>query len=473
MKRLSLVSVGLLFGMNAMAQTNADPIIMRINNIPVTRSEFEYSYNKNNSDGVLDKKGVKDYVPLFIDFKLKVEAAKDAGIDTLSSIRTELYGYREQMVIPTVVDSGYIEREARKTYDDTAARFGGEDLLNASHILVLLRQDADESEEVKAKARIDSIYKVLKDGADFADVAKACSDDKGSAARGGLLGQFGKGMMIPDFEKAAYAMQSGEMSAPVKTTVGWHIIKMNDRHPFEPYEYHRSNIIKFLEQRGVRDMAANAYIDSLARQGGVERQAVVDSLFGALVARDAESKNLAQEYYDGTLMYEICKAQIWDKAAKDSDGMAAYFKANRAKYAWTEPRYRGIVIHAKDAAAVKRAKKVIKGVNEDEWSKTIVEALNNDSVKLVRVERGLYKKGENKAIDKFVFKAATAYEGMKDYPATAVCGKKLKQPQTYMDVRGQVATDYQTEQEKRWVETLRQKYTYSVDDSVLETVNNH
>jgi len=122
MKKIALFAVGALMGLSAFAQSN-DPVLMHINGNPITRSEFEYSFNKNNADGVLDKKDVKDYVQLFVDFKLKVEAAKDAGIDTISAIRKELFGYKEQMVIPTLVDSDFIEREARNTYEQTAQHF--------------------------------------------------------------------------------------------------------------------------------------------------------------------------------------------------------------------------------------------------------------------------------------------------------------------------------------------------------------
>ena len=89
MKFKSLFVVLLLaFGATANAQQN-DPTIMTINGQPVSRSEFEYSYNKNNSEGVIDKKTVDEYVDLFINYKLKVAAAYDAHIDTLSSFKKE------------------------------------------------------------------------------------------------------------------------------------------------------------------------------------------------------------------------------------------------------------------------------------------------------------------------------------------------------------------------------------------------
>ena len=478
MKRIAVFAVSLLAAFSAMAQTD-DPVIMKINGKPVTRSEFEYSFNKNNSDGVLDKKTVEEYVPLFVNFKLKVAEAESQRVDTLPGIRKELNGYKEQMVIPTIVDTAFIEREALRTYESTAARFEGQDLLTASHILMLLRQDATAEQEQVAKARIDSIYNVLKAvpqsqlAEKFAEVAKETSDDKGSAQRGGALGQFGKGMMIPDFENAAYALKAGEMSAPVKSTVGYHIIYVADRHPFEPYEFHRTNIIQFLEQRGIKEASANAYIDSIANLRGVSRSEVVDELHAQIMAADPEQKNLAQEYYDGTLMYEVTKKDVWDKAQQDAAGQAAYFNANKKKYAWDSPRFCGIIIHAKDAATVKKAKKLLKGVAEEKYSKTLTAALNNDSVKLVRVEKGIYKQGDNANVDNLVFKQKTELKPRKDFPVVDVYGKKTKAPRSYVDVRGQVTTDYQNELEQQWVDGLRKKFAVEVYDDVVRTVNKH
>ena len=138
MNKFSLLTVGLFCTLNSFAQ-DSDPVLMRINGKQITRAEFEYSFNKNNSDGVLDKKNVKDYVPLFVDFKLKVAAAEEARIDTLPNIKRELEGYKEQLVMPTLVDNDFIEKQAKETYNATAARFAGQDLLTASHILVLMR----------------------------------------------------------------------------------------------------------------------------------------------------------------------------------------------------------------------------------------------------------------------------------------------------------------------------------------------
>ena len=474
MKKIAIWGASLMMGLSAVAQTN-DPVVMKINGKSITKSEFEYSFKKNNSDGVIDKKTVEEYVPLYVDFKLKVAEAESQRIDTLSAIRKELDGYKEQMVVPTIVDNAYIEREARRTYDQTASRFEGQDLLTASHILVLMRQDATAEQQAQAKVRIDSIYNVLKAVPQaqlkekFAELAKEKSDDKGSAQRGGALGQFGKGMMIPDFENAAYALKAGEMSAPVKSTVGWHIIYMEDRHPFEPFEFHHDNIIKFLEQRGIKEASANAYLDSVANERNITRAELVDELHKQMMEKDSDVKNLSQEYYDGTLMYEVTKKDVWDKAQANSAGQEAYFKAHKKDYTWDAPRFCGVVIHTKDAATMAKVKKLLKGAAEEDWAKTAV-SLNNDSVKVVRVERGIFKQGDNANVDKLVFGQKTEMKPMTGYPVTDIWGKKAKAPRTMKDVKGQVVTDFQNEQEKRWVEGLRKKFAVEVYDDVVKTV---
>lgn len=460
-----------LFALASAAMAQSDPVVMVINGKDVKLSEFTYSFKKNNSEGVIDRKTVDEYVPLFVNFKLKVAAAEEARYDTLTSMQNDLRSYREQMLMPTLNDPDFIEREALKTYNNTAARFGSDDILVASHILVLMRQDATAEQQVAAKARIDSIYQALQAGADFAELAKKCSDDKASAVRGGSLGQFGKGMMIPDFEKAAYALQAGQVSQPVKSTVGWHIIKLEDRHPFESYEYHHDNIISFLEQQGIREAAANHLVDSLAQRDGVSRDEVISRLFDQLKATDAEQRFLAQEYYDGSMMFEICSREIWKPAAADKAGQLAYFKKHKKEYAWTEPHYRGIVVYSRDEATAAAVKAVLKKEKDPyKWEELLKQTFNTDSLKRVVVTYGIYTQGKNKVVDKMVFKQSVEPTTLKDFPIVNVYGKMLTKPETMADVENEVVADYQAFKEREWVEQLRQKYTYSVDESVLQTI---
>lgn len=474
MNKCVLIATLLIAQAQAFAQTN-DPVIMKINGNDIKRSEFEYSYNKNNSEGVIDKKDVQDYLQLYVDYKLKVEAAKDAGIDTLSNIKTELQGYREQMVYPTIENPTFVEAQAYKTYQNAASYYGGADLLECQHILVLMRQDATEAQQNAAKNTIDSLYACVRQGQDFDELAKKHSQDPGSAKRGGKLPKFGKGQMIPDFEKAAYELEPGQISQPFKSTAGWHIIKMNARAPFEPYSFHHDKIIDFLnKQNGFKEAAAEALIDSLAQIQGVDKTVVFDQLFNEMIQKDSDNKNLAQEYYDGTLMYEISKNQVWDKAARDQDGLELFFQENKKKYEWTEPRFKGAVVYAKDKNVFKRAKKLTKGVDPFLWPDTITKTLNTGDEKIVRVEKtNIFKKGDNKAVDKYAFKSNAEVKMMKGFDFCGVIGKMLKKPQGYADVKGVVIADFQKEKEDEWIRALRAKYPVEIYQEVVNTVNNH
>ncbi len=115
-----------------MAQAQDDPTIMTINGQKVSRSEFEYSYNKNNTDGVIDKKSVDEYVDLFVNYKLKVQAALDAKMDTLPSFKKEFRGYRDQQIRPSFVTDDDVEAEAKLVYENTKKQIGASRMLPSS-----------------------------------------------------------------------------------------------------------------------------------------------------------------------------------------------------------------------------------------------------------------------------------------------------------------------------------------------------
>ena len=155
--KLKLILAACLLSTAAIAQTS-DPIVMTVAGVDVLRSEFEYSYNKNNTDGVIDKKSVDEYVDLFINYKLKVQAALDARIDTTAAFRSEFAQYRDQQVLPTFVTDDDMLVEAKKVYDQTVESIGPDGLVMASHILILIPQKATQEQQDEAKCRIDSVY---------------------------------------------------------------------------------------------------------------------------------------------------------------------------------------------------------------------------------------------------------------------------------------------------------------------------
>ena len=472
--KLKMLFAALLVSMAVSAQT--DPVIMTINGQPVLRSEFEYSYNKNNSEGVIDKKSVKEYVDLFVNYKLKVLAALDAKYDTLTSYNKEFRQYRDQQILPTLVTDEDMEKEAHKIYDETAKRIGPDGLVKTSHILLRVEQQAPQAEWDKVKMRADSILNALKGGADFADMATRFSQDPGSARQGGQLPFVQKGQFVKEYEEVAFALQPGEMSGVVKSAFGYHIIKMDERKQFEPFEFHHDAILKFMEQRNMRDMIANQKVEEIvnASKGAVTKEQFMDQKADELSAQDMEMKYLIQEYHDGLLLYEISNQLVWDKAAKDEEGLAKFFAKNRKKYNWDEPRFKGMAYHVKVQEDVEAVKDCVKDLPFDKWAEALRTTFNADSVIRIRVEKGIFKPGDNALIDKMEFHKDTIAKPVKDYPIDATYGRLLvKGPEDYTDVRPMVVADYQEMLEKEWVAKLRRQYSFKVNKNVLKTVNNH
>lgn len=460
-----------------MAQTStSDPVIMKIAGLNVLRSEFEYSFNKNNSEGVIDKKSVEEYVDLFVNYKLKVQAALDEHMDTLTSYNQEFRQYRDQQIKPALVTDADVEAEAHSIYDNEVKRIGPDGLIQPAHIFVRLSTNADSDAEAAAKARIDSLYNALQKGADFTELASTKSEDPGAAAHGGVIGWIAHGQTFEEFDKAAFALKTGEMSQPVQSPVGWHIIKVVDRKQLEPYDTLRNSIMTFIERRNIRDQIADRKVKAEvdASNGTKTLEQVMDAHADAMAAEDSDLENLIREYHDGLLLYEISNREVWEKGAKDEAGLNAYFKKHKKQYKWDEPRFKGMAYHVKDQADVKAVAKSVKGLKFEDWNEKLRTTFNGDSIIRIRVEKGIFKKGDNALVDSIVFKAADAkVKHLKDYPIDAVYGKVLKAPKEMSDVRNLVTSDYQAELEKAWVNELRKRYTFEVYDDVLKTVNKH
>ena len=202
--------------------TDVDPVIMRVNNKDIHKSEFEYIYNKNSQQQI-DHKSLDEYVTLFKNYKLKVAEAEAMGIDTTSAFKNELAGYREELAKPYLIDASVDDRLAHEAYDRMK-----EDV-EVSHILIGLNARTPE-DRAEAKKKAESVLAEIKAGEDFGMLAEKFSED-GSRQNKGYLGFIRGGRTVYPFEKAAFALQAGEVSDIVETQFGYHIIKVHSRRP--------------------------------------------------------------------------------------------------------------------------------------------------------------------------------------------------------------------------------------------------
>ena len=464
-------SILLCIMMAVVVKAQDDPVVMTINSKPIKLSEFVYSYKKNNGPDVIEQKTVKEYVDLFVNYKLKVEAALDAHYDTLTSYNKEFRQYRDQQVLPTLINEDDVENEARKIYDDYKKRVGPDGLVLPQHILLMTGQNPSDSLLAASKQRADSLYTELKKGGDFDAMAKKYSQDPGSAERGGEIGWISKGQTLKAFEDATFALKKGEISQPVLSEVGYHIIKLKDKKQLDPYDSLRADIHKFIERRSLRKQIAQNRLKDIAEKKNETEQQVMDARADSISAIDQNMKYLIQEYHDGLLLYEASNRAVWEKAANDEAGLQKFFKKNKKKYAWDEPRFKGIAYYTKDVADIKAVQKAVKGKKFDEWAKILRTTFNNDSVLRIRVNKGIFKKGDNGLVDKMKFGIADAkVKEIKGFPNTAVFGKVLKTPEEMADVKALVVADYQEAMEKDWVAGLRAKYPIEVNWDIINQI---
>lgn len=387
--------------------------------------------------------------------------------------------YRDQQVKPTMVSDADVLAEAQQMYDRTKAMIGDRGLIHPAHILLKLSTKATAQQQDQLKQRIDSVYRALQAGADFAEMAKKVSDDAGSAARGGELPWIAPSQTLKEFEDVAYSLAPGQMSAPFLSPVGYHIILMKERKQLEPFDSLKQVIVASLERRGIRNDIADMKLHRkvVESAGKLNAEQVMQQQSDSLAAADSDLKYLFQEYHDGLLLYEISSREVWDKASQDEVAIKAWFDTHKKNYVWKEPRYKGMAYHVKTKADVKAVKKCVKNLPFDQWTEALRTTFNPDSVIRIRVEKGIFKPGDNATIDKMVFKTSNASNtsdaSLANYPIDAVYGKKLKRPDNYQDVRQQVVEDLQDYLEKEWIADLRRRYQVEVNKEVLKTVNKH
>ncbi len=231
-------SLTLVFGIFSLSlfSQSADPVLLQVANEKVTKNEFIKVYEKNNIKSEKpDTKALEEYLDLFINFRLKVTEAEALGMDTLKSFRDELAGYRKQLAQPYLSDNQTSEKMIQEAYEHMKYD------VRASHILIRVERLASADDTLAAWNKIMQLRKRILKGEDFSKVAVAGSEDPsakdrvadGRTMKGnrGDLGFFTAFDMVYPFEEAVYNSKVGEVTMPVRTDFGYHLIKVTAKMP--------------------------------------------------------------------------------------------------------------------------------------------------------------------------------------------------------------------------------------------------
>lgn len=206
----------------------ADPnIIMTVGGHPVSLQEFKNMYYKNQSkDSLKYQKSLDNYINLFTLFKLKVNSALDARIDTTLSFKQEINDYRQKLAEPYMRDTAVENRLIREAYQRSLTD------VKVSHILIQVGPEAAPADTLAAFTKITALReRIIKGEITFEQAAKENSDDTHSKPNGGSIGYITALGTVYPFENAAYTTREGEVSKPVRTKFGYHIIKVYGHRP--------------------------------------------------------------------------------------------------------------------------------------------------------------------------------------------------------------------------------------------------
>lgn len=222
-KGLLSLQLALCLAFSALGASKADPVLMTVNKKPVTISEFEYLYNKNNAQQMATQP-IDEYLDMFVIYKLKVADAEAAGIDTTDAFKNEYAGYARDLSEPYLTDADTRENLIRNIYERLKEE------VDVSHIMIERKLGA--SAEAAQKSMLDSLRKEIIAGrADFAKVADSISIDPAVSRNHGHMGYISACRYPYTFEDAAYTTAVGDISGVITTPFGYHIVKVNDRRP--------------------------------------------------------------------------------------------------------------------------------------------------------------------------------------------------------------------------------------------------
>ncbi len=546
--------------------TPHDPVLIRVADHEISLSEFEQVYRKSNLESVVaEPKTVEEYLEMYIDFRLKVLAAVEAGLDTNPGFISELDGYRNQLAQQYLVDHEVTDRLLEEAYersqydvwvshilltvnehappadtlevynrmieirdravagesfselaiqysDDPSAKgqeatqhqparrgnsgalpfftvfnmvypfetaayntpvgeismpvrtsFGYHlvkvhDRLPAmgqarvAHIMLMTPPDTDDSELEEKEQKIQAIHQKILDGADFAELTAEHSEDRQSASRGGEMPPFASNRMVPQFIKAIHQLEEGDVSGPVRSDFGWHIIKLIERTPPPSYEDAYADLRNRI-QRDIRSRLGQEVVverlkkeyDLVIDQKALEAfyEVVDDSVFSA--EWDIEKAALLQD-----LLFQFSSEQF------TQHDFAEYLASSQTRQPSMEIKhYVNMVFERFVNQEILAYEDSILEEKYPEFRMIMQEY--HDGILLFEIT------------DQKVWSKATS-----DQEALMAFFEENAERFSWDDFegnRGAVIAEYQNHLEKQWVNKLRERFDVYVDRSLLHKIN--
>lgn len=226
-RKMMVVFLGIVMHLLVTGQ-NKDDILMKVGGTDVTVGEFKYIYEKNNgAQADYSQKSLEEYLDLYTRFKLKVAKARQVKLDTISSLMSELDGYRKQLASSYLIDKEVTDFLLRELYDRMKTD------VDFSHIFIPAAENASRSVKEDAKNKLRDVKSRIVGGMTFEEAAREFSQDRTTSTRGGHMGFFTAKLPsgFYELETALYNTPLGQVSDIVESKIGYHLVRVNNKRP--------------------------------------------------------------------------------------------------------------------------------------------------------------------------------------------------------------------------------------------------
>ena len=273
--RVGIIAAGLvlvLTGGPARAD-DVDPVLAKVNDTEIHQSDLAVAEEEAGQLPPMSPNAKKDYLVQFVtDMILMSQAAEAKKMGDTLEFKRKLAFNREKLLMEQLLQKAAKEALTDKAmhdvYDEAAKQMGQEQEVHARHILIRAAAGDDKASK-EAEDKIKAIIVRLKKGEDFAKVASEATEDPSGKANGGDLGYFSKEQMVPEFSDTAFKLDKGQISEPVKTQFGWHVIKVEDKRvkPVPPFDEVKPQIENYVQRKAqaelVTSLRASAKIEKM------------------------------------------------------------------------------------------------------------------------------------------------------------------------------------------------------------------
>jgi peptidyl-prolyl cis-trans isomerase C len=255
----------------ALAQAPAsDPVIAKVNGVEIRQSDLNIAEEDIGRDmPANDEAGKRDYLVNYLtDLLLIAKAAEAKKIPDSVEFKQRLAFVRNKTLMETVLaqesKTAVTEPALRKIYDDATKTMSGQQEVHARHILFRVNDPNDQAASKAAEDKVKNTIERVKKGEDFGTLAKALTEDPSGKQDGGDLGYFTRDQMVPEFSEVAFSLEKGQVSAPVKTQFGWHVLKVEDKRMRAPppFDQVRGEIEQFASRKAQVDLVAKLRADA-------------------------------------------------------------------------------------------------------------------------------------------------------------------------------------------------------------------